>query len=62
MVVYEVPADVLQLGLDEYHALLEKLDECERTNFWPGPASGEQPLILPAYVYGEEEIAYADDE
>jgi hypothetical protein len=60
VVVYEVPDEVLQLGCEEYLALIEKLDECERTNTWPGPVSGEQPLVLPAYVYGEEEITYVE--
>lgn len=59
--VYEIPDEVIQLGCDEYLALLDKLDECERTNFWPGPVTGEQALVLPAYVYGEEEITYADE-
>lgn len=59
--VYVVPDEVLQLGTEEYLELFSKLDECERTNTWPGPAAGEQPLVLPSYAYGEEEITYVDE-
>lgn len=61
--VYVIPDEVLQLGAEEYLALLETLAECERAGKWPGPNVAEQVLILPSWVYGDEvgEIKYVDD-
>lgn len=60
VVVYEIPEEILQQGFEEYSELLEKLAECERSNHWPGPAPGIQTLVLPQWVYGEEEISYVE--
>lgn len=48
---YAVGEDVLDLGRSQYEPLLAQLDECERTNAWPGPVAGEQPLILPTWAW-----------
>lgn len=60
-VVFEVPDEVMQRGFDEYMRLLERLAECERNNYWPGPAPGIQAVELPSWVYGEEEIVYVEE-
>lgn len=55
VVVYRIPDDVLEQGRDEYEQLLGRLDECERANEWPGPASREETLTLPSWVYGSDD-------
>ena len=53
--VYTISDDIVAQGRDEYLALLDQLEECERTDLWPGPAGGvEQELSLPSWVYGTE--------
>lgn len=62
VVVYVIPDEILQRGFDEYMALLEQLDECNRNKSWPGPAIGEQVLSLPPWAFGETmEISYVDE-
>lgn len=51
VVVYRIPDDVLLQGEEEFLQLLEVLDRCERNNEWPGPATEEQVLTLPSWVY-----------
>lgn len=48
---YVIPSDVIEQGRDEYRALLERLDECEREGVWPGPVTEEQILTLPSWAY-----------
>jgi hypothetical protein len=55
VVVYVIPDDILQQGMDEYLALLDQLAECERLGNWPGPSVGEQILTLPSWVYADDE-------
>ena len=55
VVVYIITEDILAQGRDDYLALLEQLDYCERTGEWPGPAQTEQILSLPSWVYGTDE-------
>ncbi len=55
VVVYRIPTDIIDQGRDEYEALLRQLEECERTNTWPGPAQEEQILTLPSWVYQAED-------
>lgn len=51
--IYTIPRDIVDQGRDEYYALLDQLEECERTDLWPGPGGGvEQELTLPSWVYG----------
>ncbi len=58
--VYTIQGEELEIGSAEYMALLEQLDEREQTNKWPGPNPTEQVLVLPSWVYGEEEISYVE--
>lgn len=60
--VHDVAVDHLDermrfIGTEANAALLAKLEECRRTNTWPGKAPVERPLDLPAYAYFN-----ADDE
>jgi hypothetical protein len=55
VVVYVVPGDVLELGREEYRALLSKLRECEQTKCWPGRADNEVLFALPAYMRQDDE-------
>lgn len=52
--VYFIPDDIIEQGREEYQDLLKLLAECEASNHWPGPASVEQALTLPSWVYGED--------
>jgi PDDEXK-like uncharacterized protein DUF3799 len=55
VVVYRIPDDVLLQGEEEFLALIETLERCERDNEWPGPATQEQVLTLPSWVYQAED-------
>jgi hypothetical protein len=55
VVVYIVPIDVLELGREEYRALLVKLGECERSKRWPGRADNEVMFELPAYMQHDDD-------
>ena len=55
VVVYVVPADVLELGREEYRELLGKVGECERSKRWPGRAENEVVFELPAYLQRDDE-------
>jgi hypothetical protein len=51
VVVYRIPEDALLQGEEEFMQLLAMLDRCEREGVWPGPATEEQELTLPSWVY-----------
>lgn len=53
--VYNIGNDILEQGRDEYLEALTKLQECERTNTWPGPYDIEQELSLPSWVYQSQD-------
>lgn len=53
--VYRISNDVLDQGRDEYLEALGKLQDCERTNTWPGPYDTEQELSLPSWVYQSQD-------
>jgi hypothetical protein len=55
VVVYVIPSDVIELGREEYRALLVKLGECERSKRWPGRADNEVAFELPAYLQPDDE-------
>jgi hypothetical protein len=56
VVVYIVPADVIEIGRDEYRKLLERHKECSSRKEWPGVADGvEQVLALPAWALPDDE-------
>lgn len=55
VVTYVIPEDVLAQGRDEYAALLQRLDVCEREKRWPGPAEAELQFSLPTWAYSARE-------
>ncbi len=48
--VYRVPDEILDVGREEYRALLDRLNYCRKTNAWPGYADGEMDLTLPRWA------------
>jgi hypothetical protein len=53
--VYMVPPEVLEAGREDYRRLLARLDECERTNLWPGVSENEMVFELPAWMFDDAE-------
>lgn len=49
--VYRINDDILLTGEEHYNELLVKLDECERTNEWPGPEPQETDLLMPSWFF-----------
>jgi hypothetical protein len=49
--VYNIPADIIDQGREEYLEMLALLQDCQRKNEWPGPVTEEQDLTLPSWVY-----------
>lgn len=50
-----IPNDIIEQGREEYQALLRTLDECEATDLWPGPVTGEEFLTLPTWAYTRDD-------
>lgn len=48
--LFEPCEETRYAALEEVRALLDRLAECERTNYWPGRYEGKQILKAPAYV------------
>lgn len=53
VVVYRVPDALLDLGREEYQALLGRLHACRRDSLWPGYAEAEMELTLPRWADDE---------
>ena len=60
VVAYVIPAEVIDLGREEYRALLVKLAECERSKRWPGRSDNEVLFELPAYLMRDEDEDVGD--
>ncbi len=61
VVVYVIPEEVIQRGREVYRELLERLELCERENYWPGPGdSVEQMLSLPEWAYAAADNDLSD--
>jgi hypothetical protein len=54
--VYRVADDELEIGRDEYRTLLRRLAECREADTWPGYGDGVMDLVLPSWVYGDDEV------
>jgi hypothetical protein len=52
---YNVPEDVLLVGLEELDKLIDRLSECEQSNHWPAAQEIEEDLTLPAWASYEAE-------
>ena len=60
--VYEVEAPALGLGRDENRRLLDRLAECRASGIWPGRYTEPQSLHLPAWMFGDGEAEFIDDQ
>lgn len=54
-VVYNVPRDLLILGLEELDNLIWTLDDCEKENRWPPAEVEELNLCLPPWANAESD-------
>jgi hypothetical protein len=55
VVVYQIGDDTLKVGRNKYLELLQKLEQCERENHWPGVGGGAKQIFsLPSYMYEDE--------
>jgi PDDEXK-like domain of unknown function (DUF3799) len=58
--VYRINDDILLTGEENYNAMLLKLDECERTNEWPGPEPEETELLMPSWYFSAPQDDISD--
>jgi hypothetical protein len=63
VVVFNVTEAALNTGREAYEAALDKYIECKASGVWPGVASEEVDLHLPAWatVEAEEPITFGDE-
>lgn len=63
---YRIPPDVRLQGMEDLHALLDRLAWCEKTDVWPAEMEEESDLILPTYAMSDpdslEEFAVQEEE
>ena len=57
--VFVLDEDTLYAGAEEIATLLARLKQCRDTGAWPGRYTEKAALLLPAYVYGDEDDADA---
>ncbi len=57
VIVYGIEEEELDIGRADYLALLERLDECESADSWPGVANGARkiPFKFPQFKYESED-------
>jgi hypothetical protein len=55
--VYRVPDPILEMGQQEYRALLERYGHCRAESTWPGYFDGEGELALPRWAMPFDEDA-----
>lgn len=48
--VFDLPEHVLEIGREEFRALMAHLDWCKRESRWPGYADDEVELLLPRWA------------
>lgn len=58
---FTVDDAALHAGQEEVAGLIRRLQECRRTSTWPGRYTEKQSLLLPQYIYGDEEIAVTEE-
>lgn len=58
--VYRVPDAILQVGRDEYQALLSYLSKCRHESRWPAYGDDEMELTLPGWVMPNEDEDVAE--
>jgi PDDEXK-like domain of unknown function (DUF3799) len=52
--VFPLSEDDLFVGTETYQGWLKKVAECRESGVWPGRFPDEEPLVLPAYIFGED--------
>ena len=61
VVVYDADPDMINIGRDAYHEWLVKLEECRKSNVWPGRApTAAVPLTLPPWAMPREDDDLTD--
>ncbi len=53
--VFEVPAEILELGREKYRTWLDRLNVCRETSEWPGYAAGPVALTLPKWAVPQDD-------
>ena len=53
--VFVLDDDTLFAGREEVQALLQRLKQCRESGQWPGRFTDKAALLLPAYVYGDDD-------
>lgn len=53
--IFTLDEDVLYAGGEEVRTLLQRLKEYREADIWPSRYPTKTPLMLPAWVYGEED-------
>jgi hypothetical protein len=51
--VYNVPRDLILLGVEELDKLVERITECEESDAWPASQQDEMDLVMPPWAYAE---------
>jgi len=54
--VFPIDEDSMQLGCEEYAALLKSLQWCRSTNEWPGQYPKPMPLRMPSWAFADYDL------
>lgn len=61
VVVYEVSAETLAFGHDEWTAGLQRVKQCLDTGIWPGYETQPVPFFLPEWAVPETQVTYEEN-
>ena len=53
--VYNIPRELILLGLEERDSLAHRITECEESGIWPARQEDEQDLVMPPWASTEAE-------
>jgi hypothetical protein len=53
--LYNVPRELILLGLEERDNLVNRIEECEKSGIWPARQEDEQDLVMPPWASTEAE-------
>jgi PDDEXK-like uncharacterized protein DUF3799 len=62
VVVYRVPANVLEIGRTEYRRLLCLLRDCQIADYWPGQAEDIVELVVPEWAWHRDPLDLVIDD
>lgn len=60
--VFTFSAEQLDTAAEEVALLMQRVQECTASGVWPGRYVDEVPLQLPAYIDGEIEVEFIEEE